>query len=151
MIFQPEVNFHGIHHCRRTCQKSKVNKCRRIFFEKNRQILGFDSAPRSLITTVKEAVDNSLDACEEAGILPDILVQIERTGQDYVTVIIEDNGPGIIKEQIPKVFAKTSLWFQVPCPQAKQGTARNRDFCSRALFPDDCGKADENPLQNRLR
>ncbi|MDD2615027.1 MAG: DNA topoisomerase VI subunit B [Methanosarcina sp.] len=76
------------------------------FFEKNRQILGFDSAPRSLITTVKEAFDNSLDACEEAGILPDILVQIERTGQDYVTVIIEDNGPGIVKEQIPKVFAK---------------------------------------------
>lgn len=76
------------------------------FFEKNRQILGFDSAPRSLITTVKEAVDNALDACEEAGILPDILVQVERTGQDYVTVIIEDNGPGIIKEQIPKVFAK---------------------------------------------
>ncbi|MFY1110686.1 MAG: DNA topoisomerase VI subunit B [Methanosarcinaceae archaeon] len=76
------------------------------FFEKNRHILGFDSAPRSLITTVKEAVDNSLDACEEAGILPDLLIQIERIGQDYVTVIIEDNGPGIIKEQIPKVFAK---------------------------------------------
>ena len=76
------------------------------FFEKNRQILGFDSAPRSLITTVKEAVDNALDACEEAGILPDILVQIERTGQDYVTVIVQDNGPGIVKEQIPKVFAK---------------------------------------------
>ena len=76
------------------------------FFEKNRQILGFDSAPRSLITTVKEAVDNSLDACEDAGILPDLLVQVERTGQDYVTVIIEDNGPGIVKEQIPKVFGK---------------------------------------------
>ncbi len=76
------------------------------FFEKNRHILGFDSAPRSLITTVKEAVDNSLDACEEAGILPDLLIQIERIGQDYVTVIIEDNGPGIVKEQIPKVFAK---------------------------------------------
>jgi DNA topoisomerase VI subunit B len=76
------------------------------FFEKNRQILGFDSAPRSLITTVKEAVDNSLDACEDAGILPDILVQIERTGNDYVTIIVEDNGPGIVKEQIPKVFGK---------------------------------------------
>ena len=76
------------------------------FFEKNRHILGFDSAPRSLITTVKEAVDNALDACEEAGILPDILIQIERVEQDYVTVIIEDNGPGIVKEQIPKVFAK---------------------------------------------
>lgn len=76
------------------------------FFEKNRQILGFDSAPRSLITTVKEAVDNSLDACEEAEILPDILLHIERVGKDNVSVIVEDNGPGIVKDQIPKVFAK---------------------------------------------
>ena len=92
-------------HCRRTRQKTKINKCSRIFREEQADP-GFDSAPRSLITTVKEAVDNSLDACEEAGILPDILVQVERTGQDYVTVIIEDNGPGIVREQIPKVFAK---------------------------------------------
>ncbi|TGC07881.1 DNA topoisomerase VI subunit B [Methanolobus halotolerans] len=76
------------------------------FFEKNRQILGFDSAPRSLITTVKEAVDNSLDACEESEILPDILLHIERAGKDNVVIIVEDNGPGIVKEQIPKVFAK---------------------------------------------
>ena len=76
------------------------------FFEKNRQILGFDSAPRSLITTVKEAVDNSLDACEESEILPDIMLHIERSEKDNVVIIIEDNGPGIIKEQIPKVFAK---------------------------------------------
>ncbi|WP_370573420.1 DNA topoisomerase VI subunit B [Methanomethylovorans sp.] len=76
------------------------------FFEKNRQILGFDSAPRSLITTIKEAVDNSLDACEEAEILPDILVQVERSDKDSVVIIVEDNGPGIVKEQIPKVFAK---------------------------------------------
>jgi DNA topoisomerase-6 subunit B len=76
------------------------------FFEKNRQILGFDSAPRSLITTIKEAVDNSLDACEEAEILPDILVQVERSDKDSLVIIVEDNGPGIVKEQIPKVFAK---------------------------------------------
>ncbi|MCJ7444282.1 MAG: DNA topoisomerase VI subunit B [Methanotrichaceae archaeon] len=75
------------------------------FFEKNRQILGFDSAPRSIITCVKEAVDNSLDACEDAGILPDIFVQIKRKG-DYFQVIVEDNGPGIIAEEIPRVFAK---------------------------------------------
>lgn len=75
------------------------------FFEKNRQILGFDSAPRALITCVKEAVDNSLDACEDAGILPDIFVQIKKSG-DYYQVIVEDNGPGIVAEEIPKVFAK---------------------------------------------
>lgn len=75
------------------------------FFEKNRQILGFDSAPRSLITCVKEAVDNALDACEDAGILPDIFVQIERN-TEFFRVIVEDNGPGIVERQIPKVFAK---------------------------------------------
>ncbi|MCS3923278.1 DNA topoisomerase VI subunit B [Methanosalsum natronophilum] len=76
------------------------------FFEKNRQILGFDSGPRSLITTIKEAVDNSLDSCEDAQILPNILVHVQRISKDHVIVTIEDNGPGIVKEQIPKVFAK---------------------------------------------
>lgn len=76
------------------------------FFEKNRQILGFDSAPRSLLTAVKEAVDNALDACEDADILPDIMISIEDAGGDNVATIIEDNGPGIVKEQIPKTFAK---------------------------------------------
>ena len=40
------------------------------FFEQNRHILGFDNPTHSLITAVKEGVDNSLDACEQAGILP---------------------------------------------------------------------------------
>ncbi len=75
------------------------------FFEKNRQILGFDSAPRALITCVKEAVDNSLDACEDGCILPDIFVQIKRSG-DYYSVAVEDNGPGIVADEVPKVFAK---------------------------------------------
>lgn len=42
------------------------------FFEKNKQILGFDSKSKSLLMGVKEAVDNALDACEEADILPDV-------------------------------------------------------------------------------
>src|SRR5580700_1535511 len=46
------------------------------FFTKNRHLLGFDNPAKALLTTVKEAVDNSLDACEEAGILPDLLVEI---------------------------------------------------------------------------
>ncbi|HKI83644.1 MAG TPA: hypothetical protein VKA63_04840, partial [Candidatus Krumholzibacteria bacterium] len=42
------------------------------FFTKNRHLLGFDSPTKALLTTIKEAVDNSLDACEEAGVLPDL-------------------------------------------------------------------------------
>jgi DNA topoisomerase-6 subunit B len=75
------------------------------FFEKNKHMLGFDSGARGLVTAVKEGVDNSLDACEEAGILPDIYVEIQEE-RDYYRLIIEDNGPGITREQIPKIFGK---------------------------------------------
>jgi DNA topoisomerase-6 subunit B len=76
------------------------------FFEKNRHLLGFDNKRKSLLTAVKEAVDNSLDACEEADILPEILVELVDMGNDRFRVVVEDNGPGIVKEQIPKIFAK---------------------------------------------
>lgn len=76
------------------------------FFAKNRHLLGFDNPRKALLTTVKEAVDNSLDACEEAGILPEIWVHIERTGDDRFKVGVQDNGPGIIKKQIPLIFGK---------------------------------------------
>ena len=75
------------------------------FFEKNKHMLGFDSGARGLVTAVKEAVDNALDATEEAGILPDIYVEIEEVG-DYYRLTVEDNGPGITKEQLPKIFGK---------------------------------------------
>jgi len=76
------------------------------FFLKNRHLLGFDSPRRALMTAVKEAVDNSMDACEEAGILPEISVELEQTGDNRFRVTITDNGPGIVKAQIPKIFAK---------------------------------------------
>ncbi|MFB6095239.1 MAG: DNA topoisomerase VI subunit B [Halodesulfurarchaeum sp.] len=75
------------------------------FFEKNKHMLGFDSEARALVTAVKEGVDNSLDAAEEAGILPDIYVEVKQS-DDYYRVIIEDNGPGITREEVPKVFGK---------------------------------------------
>ena len=75
------------------------------FFDKNKQMLGFDSGARGLVTAVKEAVDNALDATEEAGIKPDISVEITESG-DYYKLVVEDNGPGITREQIPKVFGK---------------------------------------------
>lgn len=76
------------------------------FFAKNRHLLGFDNPAKSLLTAIKEAVDNSLDACEEAGILPTISVSIEEISQDRFRVAVEDNGPGIVKQQIPKIFGK---------------------------------------------
>ncbi len=76
------------------------------FFTKNRHLLGFDNASRALLTSVKEAVDNSLDACEEAGILPEIQIKIEEMAEGRYKMTVEDNGPGIVKAQVPKVFGK---------------------------------------------
>jgi len=78
------------------------------FFEKNKHFLGFDSLARSLITAVKEAVDNALDACEEARILPTIKVAIEKldTKKDIIKLVVEDNGPGIPQKSIEKVFGQ---------------------------------------------
>ena len=86
------------------------------FFTKNRHLLGFDNPRKALLTCVKEAVDNALDACEEAGILPEVVVKLEVASDEKtppppsqanrfrVTVI--DYGPGIVRQQIPRIFAK---------------------------------------------
>lgn len=76
------------------------------FFERNRHLLGFDNKRKALLTVVKEAVDNSLDACEEARILPEINVQIVEMAPEKFRVIVEDNGPGIVRKNIPNVFAR---------------------------------------------
>ncbi|HEX6853141.1 MAG TPA: DNA topoisomerase VI subunit B [Candidatus Polarisedimenticolaceae bacterium] len=76
------------------------------FFTKNRHLLGFDNPQKALLTAVKEAVDNSLDACEEAGILPDLDVEIHEISESRYRIAIEDNGPGIVRQQIPKIFGK---------------------------------------------
>ncbi len=76
------------------------------FFQKNRHLLGFDNPAKALLTTIKEACDNALDACEEAGILPTLLVVVDEVSDGRYRVRVEDNGPGIVKEQIPKIFAK---------------------------------------------
>lgn len=86
------------------------------FFTKNRHLLGFDSPRKSLLTCVKEAVDNALDASEEAGILPDVAVRLEVVPTNGTVppasqatrfrVTVTDNGPGIVRQQIPRIFAK---------------------------------------------
>ncbi|MCC7087214.1 MAG: ATP-binding protein [Pirellulales bacterium] len=76
------------------------------FFAKNRHLLGFDNPRKALLTAVKEAVDNSLDACEEAGILPELWIHIEQTADNRYKIGVQDNGPGIVKKQIPLIFGK---------------------------------------------
>jgi len=76
------------------------------FFTKNRHLLGFDSPAKALLTTVKEAVDNALDACEEAGILPDLLLEIQEINETRYRVAVQDNGPGIVKAQVPRIFGQ---------------------------------------------
>ncbi|MDY6913342.1 MAG: DNA topoisomerase VI subunit B [Planctomycetota bacterium] len=76
------------------------------FFAKNRHLLGFDNPRKALLTTVKEAVDNALDACEEAGILPKLVIRIEQLGETHFCVSVQDNGPGIVRQQIPNIFGK---------------------------------------------
>jgi len=102
------------------------------FFAKNRHLLGFDNPRKALLTSVKEAVDNSLDACEEAGILPNVTVIIEDLQPDRpatlkqsryrVTVI--DNGPGIVRRQIENVFGRLlfgSKFHRLKMSRGQQG------------------------------
>lgn len=95
---------------RRATAESMATRQRDIsvseFFAKNRHLLGFDNPRKALLTTVKEAVDNALDACEEAGILPEVWIHIQQTGENRYRAGIQDNGPGILKNQIPNVFGK---------------------------------------------
>jgi DNA topoisomerase-6 subunit B len=77
------------------------------FFERNKHILGFGNATRALVTSVKEAVDNALDACEEVNILPTIHVKISNHEDENECIIsVEDNGPGIVKKQIKHIFGR---------------------------------------------
>jgi DNA topoisomerase-6 subunit B len=95
------------------------------FFTKNRHLLGFDNPRKALLTTIKEGVDNSLDACEEAGILPDVKVIITPGKEDdRFRVTTEDNGPGILKKQIPRIFAKLlygSKFHRLKMSRGQQG------------------------------
>ncbi len=94
------------------------------FFSKNRHLLGFDNPRKALLTTIKEAVDNSLDACEEAKILPELCVEVIEMGSNRFKVIVEDNGPGIVKKQVPKIFAKLlygSKFHRLKMSRGQQG------------------------------
>src|SRR5689334_12162634 len=102
------------------------------FFAKNRHLLGFDNPRKALLTSVKEAVDNSLDACEEAGILPNLTVIIEdlqpdrpaTSKQSRYRVTTVDNGPGIVRKQVENVFGRLlfgSKFHRLKMSRGQQG------------------------------
>ncbi|MCS6837967.1 MAG: DNA topoisomerase VI subunit B [Bdellovibrionaceae bacterium] len=100
------------------------------YFAKNLQQVGFSSPTKAVLTTLKEAVDNSLDACEQAGILPEIWVTIERLGAgsgrntEKIKVMVQDNGPGIEGDDLAKVFGEylaSSKFGRGQCTRGQQG------------------------------
>ncbi|MFA5405784.1 MAG: DNA topoisomerase VI subunit B [Candidatus Nanoarchaeia archaeon] len=112
------------------------------FFERNRHLLGFDSKIKALITCVKETVDNSLDACEEMIYahkklgkdysLPEIMVSIKDNGNDHFVIKVIDNGPGIVKKELPNVF--TRLLYGSKFHQLKQGRGQQGIGVSAAVL-----------------
>lgn len=110
---------------------SKITKSSTAeYFAKNLQQVGFSSPLKAVLTTLKEAVDNSLDACEQAGILPEIEVQITKVGTgstkntDLIKIVVEDNGPGIDPDDLAKVFGEylaSSKFGKGQCSRGQQG------------------------------
>jgi DNA topoisomerase-6 subunit B len=94
------------------------------FFAKNRHLLGFDNPRKAVLTTVKEAVDNALDACEEGGILPEIRVEILQLAETRFKITVRDNGPGIVRKQIENIFGKLlygSKFHRMKMSRGQQG------------------------------
>jgi DNA topoisomerase-6 subunit B len=100
------------------------------YFAKNLQQVGFSSPVKAVLTTLKESIDNSLDACEQAKILPDIEVTVQKVGAgsskntDLVKIVVQDNGPGIETEDLAKVFGEylaSSKFGRGQCSRGQQG------------------------------
>lgn len=100
------------------------------YFAKNLQQVGFSSPSKAVLTTLKEAVDNSLDACEENGILPELTIEIQKLGPgasrntDLVQIVVEDNGPGLEPDDLAKVFGEylaSSKFGRGRCTRGQQG------------------------------
>ena len=110
---------------------SKITKSSTAeYFAKNLQQVGFSSPLKAVLTTLKEAVDNSLDACEQQEILPDLEIEVIKVGTgstkntDLIKIVVEDNGPGIDADDLAKVFGEylaSSKFGKGQCSRGQQG------------------------------
>jgi DNA topoisomerase-6 subunit B len=110
---------------------SKITKSSTAeYFAKNLQQVGFSSPLKAVLTTLKEAVDNSLDACESAGILPELSLEVVKIGAgstkntDLVKIVVDDNGPGIDPSDLAKVYGEylaSSKFGRGQCSRGQQG------------------------------
>ncbi len=78
------------------------------FFYRNKELAGFANPARALYQAVREFVENSLDATDAHGILPNIKVMIDRDQEkeNVYTITVEDNGIGIPPHYVPQAFGQ---------------------------------------------
>lgn len=94
------------------------------FFYRNRDLAGFSNPTRSLYTSVREFVENALDACDQKGILPDIYlsikaVDVEQPDPKQYILTVKDNGPGIESKHVPLAFGTVLYGSKFGLKQAR--------------------------------
>ncbi len=94
------------------------------FFYRNRDLAGFSNPSRSLYTSVREFVENALDACDQKGILPDVHLSIkavepEQPDPKAYILTVKDNGPGIESKHVPLAFGTVLYGSKFGLKQAR--------------------------------
>ncbi|MEM1541356.1 MAG: DNA topoisomerase VI subunit B [Ignisphaera sp.] len=78
------------------------------FFYRNKEIAGFANPVRAMYQSVRELVENALDATDGHGILPNVEISIEAHPEKAFAyrITVKDNGIGIPAEYIPDAFGR---------------------------------------------